>query len=78
MGFLDKAKATHDLSKAYHELGETAFKLVESGAIAHPELGADVARIRELEAKLNERRAADADPTEAVEQPLSGAGPGAA
>ncbi|HEX4717043.1 MAG TPA: hypothetical protein VH300_00835 [Thermoleophilaceae bacterium] len=78
MGFLDKAKATHDLSKAYHELGETAFKLVESGAIAHPELKTDVARIRELEAKLNERPQADTDPTEAVEQPLSGAGPGGA
>ena len=77
MGFLDKAKASHDLSKAYHELGETAFKLVESGAIAHRELDADVARVRELEARLN-RPATQADPTAAVEQPLSGAGNGAA
>jgi hypothetical protein len=37
-----------------------------------------VARIRELEARLNERREAEAASTEAVEQPLSGAGPGGA
>jgi hypothetical protein len=40
-----------------------------------------VTRIRELQAKLDDEQAGDApaaDPTEAVEQPLSGAGPGAA
>jgi hypothetical protein len=76
MGFLDKAKATRALSKAYRELGETAFKLVDSGAIRHRELDADVKRIRELEAKLNPGAPAR-EPTEAVEQPLSGEGPGA-
>src|SRR5215218_9048903 len=69
-----------ELSKAYGELGETAYKLADSGAITHPELAAQVAQIRELQAKLDEDDAAPApaEPTEAVEQPLSGAGPGAA
>jgi hypothetical protein len=80
-----------ELTKAYGEFGETAFKLADSGAISHPELESQLAHIRELQAKLedeasgNGAAAADAppaspqaDPTEAVEQPLSGAGPGAA
>jgi hypothetical protein len=69
-----------ELTKAYGELGETAFKLADSGAISHPELESYVTRVRELQSKLDED---DAEPeateaTEAVEQPLSGAGPGAA
>jgi hypothetical protein len=74
-----------ELTKAYGELGETAFKLADAGSISHPELEAQVTRIRELQAKLEEDEATAgngdapaADPTEAVEQPLSGAGPGAA
>jgi hypothetical protein len=75
-----------ELTKAYGDLGETAFKLADSGAVSHPELDAQVAHIRELQAKLDDDEAAAgangdtpaADPTEAVEQPLSGAGPGAA
>jgi hypothetical protein len=74
-----------ELTKEYGELGETAFKLADSGAISHPELEAHVTRIRELQAKLEDDNeggangdAPAADPTEAVEQPLSGAGPGAA
>src|SRR3954454_22700853 len=69
-----------ELTKAYGELGETAYRLTDSGAISHPELQAQVARVRELQAKLDEDEAggatATAEPTEAVEQPLSGAGPG--
>jgi hypothetical protein len=75
-----------ELTKAYGELGETAFKLADSGALSHPELEPHIARIRELQAKLeDDAAAADAangdtppPPTEAVEQPMSGAGPGAA
>jgi hypothetical protein len=69
-----------ELSKEYGELGETAFKLADSGAISHPELEAHVTRIRELQAKLDDDAggangdAPAADPTEAVEQPLSGGG----
>jgi len=89
MGFLDKAKQAaeqaanranetvadvqtkRDLQKAYGELGEKAFALAASGAISHPGLEADVTRIRELQAKLEDETAAE--PTESVEQPLSGA-----
>ena len=72
-----------ELTKVYGELGETAFKLADSGAISHPELESQVARVRDLQAKLDEEDKAPengdaADTTEAVEQPLSGAGPGAA
>jgi hypothetical protein len=77
-------QSKRELTKAYQELGHTAFKLTDSGAISHPELAQHVAQIREMEAKLNDRKSAAADsdapaaqPTEAVEQPLSGAGPGA-
>lgn len=87
-----------ELTKAYGELGEKAYGLADSGAISHPELQADVTRIRELKAKLADEAAGagssgdaeaasaasgrsddtppaspQADPTEAVEQPLSGA-----
>ena len=72
-----------ELTKEYGELGEAAFKLADSGAISHPELEAHVTRIRELQAKLEDDAASAGNgdapaPTEAVEQPLSGAGPGAA
>jgi hypothetical protein len=71
-----------ELQKAYGEFGEKAFKLADTGAISHPDLAPDVARIRELQAKLEDEDGAaggaETPPTEAVEQPLSGAGPGAA
>ena len=59
-----------ELQKAYGEFGERAFDLADSGAISHPDLAADVARIRELKAKLAEE---EIPAQEAVEQPLSGA-----
>src|SRR5690348_18490186 len=63
-----------ELTKAYGELGETAFRLADSGAISHPELDAQVAQIRELQAKLEDDAPAEVVPEpEAVEQPLSGA-----
>jgi hypothetical protein len=71
---VDDVQTKRELSKAYGDLGETAFKLADSGAISHPELEEQVTRIRALQAKLED----EATPTEAVEQPLSGAGPGAA
>jgi hypothetical protein len=76
-----------ELQKVYGEIGEAAFRLADSGAISHPDLDPLVARARELHQKLHEEGARDADapvdsphsdPPEAVEQPLSGAGPGAA
>lgn len=84
---VEDVQTKRELSKEYGELGETAFKLADAGAIAHAELEPHVTRIRELQAKLEEEDAAAAasngadaaaDGTEAVEQPMSGAGPGAA
>ena len=79
---VEDVQTKRELQKAYGEFGETAFKLADSGAISHPELEPQVTKIRELQAKLAEDEAAAASdepaPTEAVEQPLSGAGPGAA
>ena len=72
-----EVQTKRELTKAYGELGETAYKLADSGAISHAELEPHVTRIRELQAKLDEDDA-EPDATEAVEQPLSGAGPGAA
>ena len=63
-----------ELQKVYGEIGETAFRLADSGAISHPDLDPLVARARELRTKLeDEAGATPAEPTEAVEQPLSGA-----
>src|SRR3954452_7961388 len=80
---VEDVQTKRELTKAYGELGETAFKLADSGAITHAELEPQVTRIRELQAKLEADVAAAGNgdapaPTEAVEQPLSGAGPGAA
>lgn len=61
-----------ELTKAYGDLGETAFKLADAGSISHPELDAQVAHIRELQAKLEDDAPVISE-EEAVEQPLSGA-----
>ena len=80
-----EVQAKRELTKAYADLGATAYSLAGSGAISHPEIERHSGRIRELQAKLDEHGAAGgngetpaSDSTEAVEQPLSGAGPGAA
>src|SRR4051812_31166979 len=74
-----EVQSKRELSRAYRDLGQTAFRLVDSGAISHPDLERYAARIRELEAEPGQpHHASAADATEAVEQPLSGAGPGAA
>src|SRR3954469_3338305 len=79
---VDDVQTKRELTKAYGELGEKAFALADAGTISHPELEADGARVRGLKAKVADegadgeaatRRASpQADPTEAVEQPLSG------
>src|SRR3954454_2104449 len=61
-----------ELKKAYNDLGEAAFRLADSGVVAHAELEPHVTRIRELNAKLDDE-SSETPPEEAVEQPLSGA-----
>jgi hypothetical protein len=41
-----------DLAKAHEELGQKAYALVDSGAIAHDELDRHVARVREVSAQI--------------------------
>jgi hypothetical protein len=43
-----------ELGKAYDELGRETFSLIESGAVSNPALEAHAAKIRELNAQLEE------------------------
>jgi len=47
----------NDIRKAERELGHTAFSLIESGAIAHPDLEAAAARLRETRQVLKNKEA---------------------
>src|SRR4051794_11057643 len=71
-----------ELTKAYGDLGEKTFGLADSGAISHPDIEADVTRIRELQAKLEEDEAAptaaDAAPAPAAEATAPSGGNGTA
>jgi len=51
---VEDAQQKLELSKAYNELGKTAFDLLESGEISHASLHATAAKIRELKEKLGE------------------------
>jgi len=51
---VEDVQVKRELTKAYGELGETAFTLADSGTISAPELTPHVDRIRELRAKLEE------------------------
>jgi hypothetical protein len=54
-------QAKRELTRAYGDLGEKTFTLASSGAITHPDLTADVERIRSLQAKLAEDDAGGAE-----------------
>ena len=47
----------NDIRKAERELGHSAFSLIESGEIAHPDLEAAVARLREARQVLTNKEA---------------------
>jgi hypothetical protein len=55
----DDVQTKRELGNAYDELGHKAFELVEGGTISHDELGPLVAKIRELQAKLDEQAKAE-------------------
>jgi hypothetical protein len=63
-----EVQAKRELTRAYGDLGEKAFTLASSGAITHPDLTADVERIRALQAKLAEDDGG-ADPAAAADAP---------
>jgi len=51
---VEDVQVKRELTKAYGDLGETAFRLADAGAISNPELAPQVDRIRELRSKLEE------------------------
>ena len=48
---VDDVQAKRELSQAYNELGKTAFELIESGELSHPQLTSIVERVRALATK---------------------------
>jgi hypothetical protein len=56
---VDDVQAKRELSQAYNDLGKTAYGLIESGDIAHPQLEATAAKVRTLN-----KRATGGDGTE--------------
>jgi hypothetical protein len=67
-----EVQAKRDLTKAYADLGAKAYALASAGAITHPDLSADVERIRGLRAKI------EADGGDAGPGPSDAAGAGTA
>ena len=53
-------QAKVDLGSAYDDLGKVAYELIESGAIAHEQLEAPAAKVRELRERIE--GGADAEP----------------
>ena len=51
---VEDVQQKRELSQAFHELGKTAFELVESGEISHPRLEATAEKIRSLNEKIAE------------------------
>ncbi len=56
---VEELQLKHELSQAYGELGRRTVELVESGAVSHADLAAEVEKIRALKAQLE---AAPAEP----------------
>jgi diphthamide synthase (EF-2-diphthine--ammonia ligase) len=56
---VEELQTKHELAQAYNDLGRTAADLVESGAVAHPELTERVEKIRALKAQLEAAPAAE-------------------
>lgn len=50
-----EVQTRRDLDKAYKELGETTFTLVDAGEVTHEQLAAAVDRIRTLRAERNDK-----------------------
>jgi hypothetical protein len=56
---IEDVQTKREISEATSELGRKARELADSGQITHPEVTALVERIRELEARLEEPKAAE-------------------
>jgi hypothetical protein len=64
---VEDAQQKLELSKAYSELGKTAFELLESGEISHQRLDATAAQIRTLKEKLADAPAEPVTSTSAAD-----------
>ncbi len=49
---VEDVQQKRELSQAYHELGKTAFELIESGEVSHARLEATAEKIRSLNEKI--------------------------
>jgi hypothetical protein len=49
---VEELQTRHELSQAYGDLGRATADLVESGALSHPDLAAQVEKIRALKSQL--------------------------
>lgn len=55
----EDVQTKRELGNAFDELGHKAFELVESGAVSHEGLAPLVAKVRELQAKLDAQAKAE-------------------
>jgi hypothetical protein len=49
---VEEVQVKRSLTKAYEDLGQTAFDLIESGEISHPRLTAQADEVRSLKAQV--------------------------
>ena len=49
---VEEVQTKRSLTRAYQDLGETAFELIESGEISHPRLVAQADEVRTLKAQV--------------------------
>ena len=49
---VEEVQTKRSLTKAYEDLGQTAFDLIESGEISHPRLTAQADEVRSLKAQV--------------------------
>jgi len=75
---VQELQTKRDLSAAYGDLGQTAFELVESGAISNDRLTAGIERIKALKAQLadlEKQEAAEAEPASTTAEPAASGQP---
>ena len=51
---VEEVQTKRGLSKAYEDLGQTTFELIESGELSHPRLTAQVDEVRALKAQAHQ------------------------
>jgi hypothetical protein len=59
---IEELQTKTELSRAYGDLGRKTAELVEKGALTHPDLTADVEKIKSLKAELEAANAPESEP----------------